>query len=54
VARHVPAVTIVIDAPERITAAFRITDELTADRGLVTSETIAASRVAAGLRNGQF
>jgi PII-like signaling protein len=38
--RHVPAVTIVIDAPDRIPAAFTIIDELTAGRGLVTSETI--------------
>ena len=42
--RHVPAVTIVIDAPERIPAAFAIIDELTAERGLVTSETIPAVR----------
>jgi PII-like signaling protein len=46
-ARHVPAVTIVIDTPERIPAAFRIIDEVTADRGLVTSEAIAATRMAA-------
>jgi PII-like signaling protein len=38
--RHVPAVTIVIVAPDRIPAAFTIIDELTAGRGLVTSETI--------------
>jgi PII-like signaling protein len=38
--RHVPAVTIVIDAPDRIPAAFTIIDELTAGRGLVTSETV--------------
>jgi PII-like signaling protein len=38
--RHVPAVTIVIDAPDRIPAAFTIIGELTAGRGLVTSETI--------------
>jgi len=49
--RHVPAVTIVIDAPERITTAFTIIDELTADHGLVTSETISAKRaVPANLR----
>ena len=42
--RHVPAVTIVIDAPERIPAAFTIIDELTAERGLVTSETTPALR----------
>ena len=51
--RHVPAVTIVIDAPERIPAAFTIIDELTADYGLVTSETISANRaVPANLREG--
>ncbi len=45
--RHVPAVTIVIDAPERIPAAFSVIDELTAERGLVTSETIPAMRARA-------
>ena len=35
--RHVPAVTIVIDSPERIAAAFPIIDELTSEHGLVTS-----------------
>lgn len=53
--RHVPAVTIVIDAPERIPAAFAIIDELTAERGLVTSETIPAVRRSAdGARTGQM
>jgi PII-like signaling protein len=50
-ARHVPAVTIVIDSPARITAAFEIIDELTAEQGLVTSEWVPAMRpagVAAG------
>jgi PII-like signaling protein len=42
--RHVPAVTIVIDSPERIAAAFTIIDELTSDQGLVTSETVPAMR----------
>ena len=42
--RHVPAVTVVIDAPERIAAAFAIIDELTAERGLVTSELVPAMR----------
>ena len=31
--RHVPAVTIVIDAPERIAAAFTVIDELTSGAG---------------------
>jgi PII-like signaling protein len=44
----VPAVTIVIDSPERIAAAFPIVDELTAEQGLVTAETIPAMRAAAG------
>jgi PII-like signaling protein len=38
--RHVPAVTIVIDTPERIAGAYSIIDELTSERGLVTCETI--------------
>jgi len=39
--RHVPAVTIVIDTPERIAAGYSVIDELTSERGLVTCETIA-------------
>jgi PII-like signaling protein len=46
-ARRVPAVTIVIDSPARMAAAFAIVDELTAERGLVTAETIPAMRAAA-------
>jgi PII-like signaling protein len=46
-ARRVPAVTIVIESPERLAAAFAIIDELTAERGLVTAETIPAMRAAA-------
>jgi len=42
--RRVPAVTVVIDAPERIATAFAIIDELTAEQGLVTSETVPAMR----------
>lgn len=41
--RGVPAVTIVIERPERIAAAFRIIDEMTAERGLVTSELVPAA-----------
>ena len=48
--RHVPAVTIVIDSPARIAAAFPIIDELTAEHGLVTAETIPALRAAGGGR----
>jgi PII-like signaling protein len=40
--RHVPAVTIVVDTPERIATAFAVIDELTSDRGLVTIEDIPA------------
>ena len=45
--RHVPAMTIVIDAPDRIPAAFAIIDEVTAERGLVTSEAVPVIRVPA-------
>ena len=45
--RRVPAVTIVVDSPERIAAAFAIIDELTAEQGLVTSEWVPAIRPAA-------
>jgi PII-like signaling protein len=48
--RRVPAVSIVIDAPERIAAAFAIIDELTREQGLVTSETVPAIRVAGSAR----
>jgi PII-like signaling protein len=42
--RHVPALTIVIDSPERIQTAFDIIDDLTAEHGLVTCETVPAIR----------
>jgi PII-like signaling protein len=48
--RHAPMVTIVIDTPEQIAAAFPIIDELTSGHGLVTSEIIPALRAAAGDR----
>jgi PII-like signaling protein len=48
--RHVPAVTTVIDSPERIAAAFDVIDELTREHGLVTSETIPALHAASGGR----
>jgi PII-like signaling protein len=50
--RHVPAVTIVIDTPRRIPAAFAVIDELTAERGLVTSQNVPAIRVPAPGRAG--
>jgi PII-like signaling protein len=40
--RRVPAVTIVVDSPERTAAAFAVIDELTAETGLVTSEAVPA------------
>ena len=45
--QHVPAVTTVLDTPERIPAAFAIIDELTAERGLVTSGPVPALRTPA-------
>jgi PII-like signaling protein len=42
VRRHVPVVTIVVDTPERIVAAFEVVDELTDESGLVTSEMVPA------------
>jgi PII-like signaling protein len=50
--RHVPAVSVVVDAPERIATAFSIIDELTREQGLVTSETVPALR--AGGRGGRL
>jgi PII-like signaling protein len=44
--RRVPAVSIVIDSPERIATAFAVIDELTREQGLVTSEAIPAMRPA--------
>lgn len=48
--RHVPTVTIVIDTPDRIAAAFSVIDELTSERGLVTSEIVPAMRASADRR----
>jgi PII-like signaling protein len=52
--RHVPTVTIVIDAPQRISESFEIIDEITSEHGLVTSEMVPALRTTAGdvLRGG--
>jgi len=41
--RHVPTVTIVVERPERIAAAFEIIDEVTREHGLVTSEVVPAA-----------
>lgn len=46
--RHVPVVSIVIDIPERIATSFGIVDELTAERGLVTSEMVPAATAVHG------
>jgi PII-like signaling protein len=43
VRRHVPILTVAIDTPERIAEVFPIVDELTHERGLVTSELVPAS-----------
>jgi PII-like signaling protein len=42
IVRHVPVVTIVIDSPQRIAQSFEIIDQLTGERGLVTSEMVPA------------
>jgi PII-like signaling protein len=47
----VPAVSVVIDAPERIATAFSIIDKLNAEQGLVTSEMVPALR-GGGTPNG--
>lgn len=41
--RHVPVVTAVVDTPARMAALFPIVDELTDERGLVTSEVVPAN-----------
>jgi PII-like signaling protein len=43
--RHVPTVTVVIDRPDRIAESFAIIDELTSERGLVTSEVVPARTI---------
>jgi len=48
VGRRVPAVTIVVDTPERIVTAFSVIDELTAEQGIVTSEIVPAIRAGSG------
>jgi PII-like signaling protein len=41
--RHVPVVTVAIDTPQRIAALFPLVEELTHERGLVTSELVPAT-----------
>jgi PII-like signaling protein len=43
--RHVPTVTVVVERAERVAAAFAVIDELTAQRGLVTSEMVPAASI---------
>jgi PII-like signaling protein len=43
--RHVPVVTILVDSPDRIAASYGIVDEVTRERGLVTSEMVPALAV---------
>ncbi|MDH6199272.1 PII-like signaling protein [Mycobacterium frederiksbergense] len=51
--RHVPVTTVVVDTPDRISAAFDVIDEITARHGLVTAEMVpAATTVDAGHRYG--
>lgn len=38
--QHVPAVTVLVDVPQRIAAAFAVIDELTGEHGLVTCENV--------------
>jgi PII-like signaling protein len=45
--RHVPALTVMVDTPERIQRVWAIVDELTSETGLVTSEIVPAVRAAA-------
>lgn len=40
--RNVPVVTIIVDTPEQIERSFRVVDEVTRSRGLVTSEMVPA------------
>jgi PII-like signaling protein len=41
--RHVPVTTVIVDTPDAIAASFGIVDEVTAERGLVTSEMVPAA-----------
>ena len=51
--RQVPVTTIVVDRPERISAAFEVVDALTSEHGLVSAEMVpAAVIVDGGARHG--
>jgi PII-like signaling protein len=43
--RHVPILTVVVDLPSRSERWYRIADELTAETGLLTAETVPALRI---------
>jgi PII-like signaling protein len=43
--RHVPIVAVIVDAPSRGERWFEIADELTAETGLLTAETVPALRI---------
>ena len=43
--RHVPIVTVIVDAPSRCERWFEIAAELTEETGLLTSETVPALRI---------
>jgi PII-like signaling protein len=50
--RHVPAVMITVDTPERIGHSFSVIDELTREHGLVISEMVPAYAALAGAGGG--
>jgi PII-like signaling protein len=51
--RHVPVVTVIVDRPQYVRRWFPIVDEVTAETGLVTSETVPALRASGpGIRHG--
>ncbi|MCB0866264.1 MAG: DUF190 domain-containing protein, partial [Solirubrobacterales bacterium] len=51
--RRAPAMTIAVERPDRLAKCFEIADELTAERGLVTTEMVpAVMALAAGERRG--
>jgi PII-like signaling protein len=47
VRRHVPVVTVVVDTPDAIARAFAIVDQVTRERGLVTSEAVPTAQPSA-------
>ena len=53
VGRRVPVVTVVVDTPDRIAEAFSVIDDLTISQGMVTSETVPATRVAVSAGRGR-